>query len=80
MHEKHNSRVWVQKQLAQSKYVRGTLCAPIVDAVPRSVVFICDLFDLPGIISRVLPQKMSGHLIEGSHCILASTQVLEKNL
>lgn len=56
------------------------LCAPIVDDIPGSVVFICDVFDPPGVISRILLQKMSGQLVEGRDCNLASTQVLEEHL
>lgn len=55
-------------------------CAPIVDAVPGSVVFVGDLFDPPGVVSRILPQKVIGQLIEGRNCRLASAQVLEKHL
>lgn len=55
-------------------------CTPIVYTVPSSVVFIHDLFDLPGVISRILVQKISRQLVEGCHCNLASTQVLEECL
>lgn len=53
---------------------------PIVDAVPASIVFICYLFDLPGVVSRIFPQKMIGQLVEGRDCSLASAQVLEERL
>ena len=55
-------------------------CAPIVDAVPGGVVFVGDLFDPPGVVSRILPQQMIGQLIEGRNCRLASAQVLKKHL
>lgn len=53
---------------------------PIVDAVPGSIAFICNLFDLPGVIRRIFPQKMIGQLVEGHDCSLASAQVLEEHL
>lgn len=55
-------------------------CLPVVDAAPDSVVLICDLFDPPGVIGRILVQKMSTQLIEPRHCCLASTQVLQEGL
>lgn len=54
--------------------------APIVDAVPGGVVFICHLFDLPGVIGGIFPQKMMGQLVEGRDCSLAPAQVLEECL
>lgn len=55
-------------------------CAPIVDAVPCSVVFIGDLLDPSGVIQRILLQKMVGQPIEGRDKSLASSQFLEKSL
>lgn len=60
--------------------VLGRLCSPVVDAAPDSVVLICDLFDPPGVIGRILMQKMSRQLIEPCHRCLASTQVLQEGL
>lgn len=57
-----------------------TFCSPVVDAAPDSVVLICDLFDPPGVIGRILMQKMSRQLIEPCHCCLASTQVVQEGL
>lgn len=65
-------------ELCASKQV--SLCAPIVDAVPGSVVSFGDLFDPPGVVSRILLQEMIGQLIEGRNCSLASAQVLEERL
>lgn len=45
--------------------------SPFVDAVPDSIVFICDLCDPPGVIARILMQKMSRQLVEGCHSCLA---------
>lgn len=56
------------------------MCAPIIDAVPGGVVLVCDLFDPPGVVGRILPQKMIGQLVEGHNCTLASAQVLEERL
>ena len=56
------------------------MCAPVIDAVPGGVVLVCDLFDPPGVVGRILPQKMIGQLVEGHHCTLASAQVLEERL
>lgn len=61
-------------------YRYKSLFAPIVDTVPGSVAFICDLFDPPGVVSGILLQKMIGQLVEGRNCSLASTQVLEEGL
>lgn len=55
-------------------------CSPVIDAAPDSVVLICDLFDPPGVIGRILMQEMSRQLIEPCHCCLASTQVLQEGL
>lgn len=68
----HNQTVCTGKQVGS--------WAPIVDAVPDSVVFICDLFDPPGVVSRILHQKMIGQLVEGRNRSLASAQVLEERL
>lgn len=59
---------------------QASLCAPIVDALPGSVVFICDLFNPPGVVGGVLLQKMTGQLVEGHNCSLAAAQVLEERL
>lgn len=66
--------------LRQSAYCAVRFGPPFVDAVPDSVVFICDLFDPPGVIARILMQKMSRQLIEGCHSCLALTQVLQECL
>lgn len=54
--------------------------APIVDAVPGGIVFVCELFDPPGVVGRILLQKMIRQLVEGRDCSLASAQVLEERL
>lgn len=61
-------------------YAQLYACAPVVDGVPGCVVFVCDLFDPPGVISRILPKEMTGKLIEGCYGGLPSTQVLEERL
>lgn len=54
--------------------------APVVDAVPGGVVLIGDLFDPPGVVDGIFPQKVTGELVEGHNGSLASTQVLEESL
>lgn len=78
-----NSRFRMQRQTLAGRRQPGVLvgfCSPVVDAAPDSVVLICDLLDPPGVISRILMQKMSRQLTEPCHCCLASTQVLQEGL
>lgn len=53
---------------------------PLVDAVPGYVVFLCDIFDPPCVVSGILSQELIGQLVKGYHGTLTSPQVLQEHL
>lgn len=53
---------------------------PVIDAVPCSVEFVHDLFDLARVISGIFLQKLIGQLIKRSHALLSSSKILQEHL
>lgn len=53
---------------------------PLVDAVPGYVVFLCDIFDPPCVVSGILSQELIGQLVKGCHGTLTSSKVLQEHV
>lgn len=55
-------------------------CIPVIDAVPRRVEFVHDLFDLACVVSGIFLQKLIGEFIKGRQALLSSTELLQERL